>query len=197
LDSPKKPVAILVLAHGAGAGMTHPFMEELTSNLNESDVAVLRYQFRYMELGSKRPDPPAIAHKAVAVALQKANDLFPKLPVFAAGKSFGGRMSSQFLANEPIDFVRGIIFYGFPLHAPSNQLIDRADHLKQVKVPMLFLQGTRDALADKVLIKKVSKGLKKSTLQFFEGADHSFCAGKKVIIPELATTTVSWISNHS
>lgn len=192
-EQPKKPVAVLVLAHGAGAGMEHPFMEKLTEHLLESNIAVLRYQFRYMELKSKRPDPPAIAHKAVAAAIEKANELFPKLPVFVGGKSFGGRMSSQYLANTSPDYVKGIVFFGFPLHAPGNPSIDRADHLKDLTVPMLFLQGTRDALADKVLIKKVSSKLKTSSLQFFEGADHSFRSGKKVFIEELAEQFVLWV----
>lgn len=186
-------MAVLVLAHGAGAGMTHPFLEKLTEQLLEGNIAVLRYQFRYMESGSKRPDPPAIAHKAVSAALAKAQELFPKLPVFAGGKSFGGRMSSQYLATTSPDYVKGIVFFGFPLHAPGNPSIDRADHLKDVDVPMLFLQGTRDALADKILIEKVSSKIKHATLQFFEGADHSFRYGKKVFIDELVMASIDWI----
>ena len=185
-----------MLAHGAGAGMAHPFLEKLTEYILENNIAVLRYQFRYMELGSKRPDTPAIAHKAVASALEKANELFPKLPVYAGGKSFGGRMSSQYLASNSPDFVKGIIFFGFPLHPPGNPSIERADHLKDVSVPMLFLQGTRDALADKTLIKKVSSKLKNCTLQFFDGADHSFRSGKKVFTEELAVQCAEWISIH-
>lgn len=195
-DQPEKPTAVLVLAHGAGAGMTHPFMESLTELILQYHIAVLRYQFRYMELGTKRPDPPAIAHKVVAAALEKAHELFPKLPVLAGGKSFGGRMSSQYLASTSPDFVKGIVFFGFPLHAPGNPSTDRADHLQDVSVPMLFLQGTRDALADKVLIKKVSSKLENSTLQFFEGADHSFRSGKKVFIEELAASFVKWVSEN-
>ena len=173
--------------------MSHPFLETLSKHFVKNNIAVLRFQFRYMEQKSKRPDPPAIAHKAVDVALQKANKLFPELSVFAAGKSFGGRMSSQYLSINKLPFVKGIVFLGFPLHVPGKPSVDRADHLIEVGLPMLFLQGTRDALADKYLIKKISSKLKNTSLHFFEGADHSFCAGKKVFIEELAEASVAWM----
>ncbi|HRI79545.1 MAG TPA: alpha/beta hydrolase, partial [Cyclobacteriaceae bacterium] len=132
--------------------------------------------------------------KTVEVVLEKANKLYPKLPVFGSGKSFGGRMSSQRMSMEGLDFVKGLIFYGFPLHAPGAASIDRAAHLKTVKVPMLFLQGTRDALADLKLVTKVTDGLKLASLVTLEGADHSFKAGKQDLIPMLASITREWIS---
>ena len=186
-------MAVLVLAHGAGAGMTHPFLEKLAEQLLENNLAVLRYQFRYMELGVKRPDPPAIAHKAVAAAIEKAIELFPDLPLFVAGKSFGGRMSSQYMAKTMHDAVKGIIFFGFPLHPPGKPTVDRADHLKDITVPMLFLQGTRDTLADMELIKKVTDNLTLAAVQFFEGADHSFRSGKKVFTSELVESCRAWM----
>lgn len=176
--------------------MNHTFLNKLTEQLVCSNIAVLRFQFRYMELKSKRPDPPAIAQKAVAAALEKAHDLFPKLPIFGGGKSFGGRMTSQYLADNSVDFVNGIIFFGFPLHPPGNPSTDRADHLEDVEVPMLFLQGTRDALADMKLVKKVTGKLKHATVQFFEGADHSFRSGKKDFIDELAGACAGWIEEN-
>ena len=135
----------------------------------------------------------AVATKTVEVVLMKARELFPKIKIFGAGKSFGGRMTSQCLSKNHLDFVTGLIFYGFPLHAAGAPSIERAEHLKTVNVPMLFLQGTRDALAELSLIKQVTKGLKKSSLELFEGADHSFKSGKKEFIPELATATANWI----
>jgi uncharacterized protein len=191
---PKKMKALLVLAHGAGAGMSHRFMVQLSEELAKKEIGTLRYNFPYMENGKKRPDVPAVATKTVEMVLKKANELFPKVPVFASGKSFGGRMSSQCLAKNSPDFVRGIIFYGFPLHPAGAPAIDRAEHLKQVKVPMLFLQGTRDALAELSLIQKVSSDLKKASLILFEGADHSFKSGKREFIPELVEATARWVN---
>jgi predicted alpha/beta-hydrolase family hydrolase len=185
--------SLLVLAHGAGAGMNHKFMVQLSEELEKVKIGTLRYNFPYMENGKKRPDVPAIATKTVEMVLTKAHELFPKVNIYAAGKSFGGRMSSQCLAKNPLDFVKGIIFYGFPLHPAGAPAIERAEHLKQVKVPMLFLQGTKDALADLNLIKQVTASLKNSSLVLFEKADHSFKAGKKEFIPELAEATKKWM----
>jgi len=162
--------------------------------LAKKEIATLRYNFPYMENGKKRPDVPAVATKTVEMVLNKANELFPEASIFASGKSFGGRMSSQCLSKNSPDFVKGIVFYGFPLHPAGAPAIDRAEHLKQVKVPMLFLQGTRDALAELSLMQKVSSGLKKASLVLFEGADHSFKSGKKEFIPELAAATEKWIA---
>lgn len=193
LLEPAQLKALIVLAHGAGAGMNHQFMIALSETLATKNIGTLRYNFPYMENGKKRPDVPAVATKTVEVVLMKAHELFPKIKIFGAGKSFGGRMTSQCLSKNHLDFVTGLIFYGFPLHAAGAPSIERAEHLKTVNVPMLFLQGTRDALAELSLIKQVTKGLKKSSLELFEGADHSFKSGKKEFIPELATATANWI----
>ena len=194
---PDKPKCIMTLAHGAGAGMDHIFMETLATRLAEEGIATLRFNFPFTENKKGRPDSPAVAHQAIKAAIAKAHELFPKLPLFVAGKSFGGRMSSQLLSADPLDTVQGLIFYGFPLHQPGNPSVDRAEHLKQVKAPMLFLQGTRDALATIDLIEKVSKPLKKAKLVKLEGADHSFKAGKKDIMSELVAATKEWIAKQS
>lgn len=193
---PNKPEALLVLAHGAGAGMTHPFMETVAMELATLKIATLRYNFPYMEKGSRRPDPPAVAEKTVAVVMDKAHQLYPKLPLFAGGKSFGGRMTSQRVSKECPEFLKGIVFFGFPLHAIGNPSMDRAAHLSDVLVPMLFLQGTKDKLAEITLIKKVSKKLKTSTLIPFEGADHSFKVSKQNIIPDLAQSVAHWMQEQ-
>jgi|JI9StandDraft_1071089.scaffolds.fasta_scaffold112564_2 predicted alpha/beta-hydrolase family hydrolase len=194
LLEPAKMKALVVLAHGAGAGMNHRFMTELSETLATKNIGTLRYNFPYMENGKKRPDVPAVATKTVEMVLTKAHELFPKVRIFGAGKSFGGRMTSQCLSKNNLDFVSGLIFYGFPLHAAGAPSIERAEHLKTVKVPMLFLQGTRDALADLSLIKQVTTGLKKTKLEIFESADHSFKSGKREFIPELAEATMNWIN---
>ncbi|HTH55790.1 MAG TPA: alpha/beta family hydrolase [Cyclobacteriaceae bacterium] len=193
LTSGDKPTAIMALAHGAGAGMNHPFMKSLAESLADLGIATLRFNFPFAEQKKNRPDFPAVAHKTIESALNKAHELFPKLPVFAAGKSFGGRMSSQYLSATSPDFVKGIIFFGFPLHAPGKATIERAEHLNGVKVPMLFLQGTRDALAEWNLIEQVTKGHPKATLIKIEGADHSFKKGKENLIPFLANETIVFI----
>jgi predicted alpha/beta-hydrolase family hydrolase len=193
LLEPPKMKALVVLAHGAGAGMNHTFMTELSEQLAAKGIGTLRYNFPYMENGKKRPDVPAVATKTVELVLTKAHELFPKIKLFGAGKSFGGRMTSQCLSKTELDFVNGLIFYGFPLHPAGAPAIERGDHLKTVQVPMLFLQGTRDALAELRLIKQVTGKLKKSSLELFEGADHSFKSGKKEFIPELASASHDWI----
>lgn len=164
-----------VLAHGAGAGMTHPFMAAVADELAERSIATLRYQFPYMEQGSKRPDPPALAQATVRAAVAKAGEVARGLPLIAGGKSFGGRMTSQAQAAAPLDGVRGLAFLGFPLHPAGKPSSDRARHLTGVKVPMLFLQGTRDTLADLAMLKPMVAGLgKRATLRLFDEADHSF-----------------------
>lgn len=193
IDAPAKPKAVLVLAHGAGAGMTHRFMEELSNQLVQHAVVVMRFNFPYMENKKGRPDPPAITEKTVSVVLDEAHKLYPKLPVYASGKSFGGRMSSQKLSKECPAYVKGIIFYGFPLHPAGKPAIDRATHLKDVTIPMLFLSGTKDTLAELPLLEKVCRELSTATLIKFEGADHSFKAGKKELIPELVQKTIDWM----
>ena len=190
---PENPIAIMTLAHGAGAGMNHEFMIKISNSLSELGIATLRFNFPFMENKKGRPDSPAVAHKAIEAAINQAQQLLPSVPVFASGKSFGGRMSSQYLATQPSTEVKGIIFYGFPLHQSGKPSIERSEHLKKVKVPMLFLQGTRDELATFDLIKKVCASLKLANLVPIEGANHAFKAGKQEIIPVLAQKTKEWI----
>jgi uncharacterized protein len=175
LIRPPQVRACYVLAHGAGAGMTHPSMETIASGLGERGIATLRYQFPYMEKASKRPDPPAVAHAAVRAAVVQAAQSCPGLPIVAGGKSFGGRMTSQAQAKAPLASVRGLAFLAFPLHPAGKPSSDRAKHLSEVNIPMLFLQGTRDALAEVGLLEPVVKGLGPlATLHLVKEADHSF-----------------------
>jgi len=175
LLQPLKPRACYVFAHGAGAGLAHPFMESVARELCEHNIATLRYQFVYMEHGGKRPDPPKLAHAVVRAAVAKAGELLPGTPLIAGGKSFGGRMTSQAQALSPLAAVRGLAFLGFPLHAAGQASDERAAHLFDVRVPMLFVQGTRDALADMKLMKPLIKKLgARATLHAVEDADHSF-----------------------
>jgi predicted alpha/beta-hydrolase family hydrolase len=175
LQMPADARCCYVLAHGAGAGMAHPFMAAVADELAERGIATLRYQFPYMEQGSKRPDSPALAQATVRAAVSKAGELAPGLPLIAGGKSFGGRMTSQAQAAMPLEGVRGLAFLGFPLHPAGKPSSDRAKHLADVKVPMLFLQGTRDTLADLAMLKPMVAGLgKRATLRLFDEADHSF-----------------------
>jgi uncharacterized protein len=191
--SPAEPKCIISLAHGAGAGMHHPFMVTLAKSLAARGIATLRFNFPFTENKKGRPDVPAVAHKTIEAAIAKAEKLSPSLPLFIAGKSFGGRMSSQYLSAHPGAPVKGIIFYGFPLHAAGKPSTDRAEHLNNVKVPMLFLQGTRDALATWDLIKSVCSKLPKATLVKIDGADHSFKAGKTDTMEILTKTTNDWV----
>jgi len=173
LQAPRKALACYVLAHGAGAGMTHPFMAEIARGLAERGVATLRYQFPYMERGSKRPDAPALAHATVRAAVMEASRL--KVPLFAGGKSFGGRMTSQAQALSPLPGVRGLVFLGFPLHPPGKPSDERATHLFDIEIPMLFLQGTRDEFANLDLLQPLCKKLRpRATLKLVQDADHSF-----------------------
>ena len=189
---PANSEIMLVMAHGAGAAMTHRFMELLSVELASRGIGTIRYNFPYMERGQKRPDPPAIAEKAVAVMIEKASELYPTKKLFVGGKSFGGRMTSQYLSKTTPAFVKGIVFFGFPLHPAGAPAVTRAEHLSNIKIPMLFLQGTRDALAELSRMEKVSSQLPTSTLVKFEGADHSFKAGKREFISELAEATEGW-----
>jgi predicted alpha/beta-hydrolase family hydrolase len=175
LNMPPRARACFVFAHGAGAGMTHPFMDDVAKGLATRNVATLRYQFPYMEKGSKRPDAPALAQATVRAAVAMAASHCPGLPLIAGGKSFGARMTSQAQAKAPLADVRGLAFLGFPLHPASKPSTDRADHLDQVDVPMLFLQGTRDKLAELDLLEPVVARLgKPATLHLIDQADHSF-----------------------
>ena len=159
LTRPQRARACFVFAHGAGAGMNHPFMAAVAAGLAERGIATLRYQFPYMEKASKRPDPPAIAIATVRAAAAKAAEIFPGLGLIAGGKSFGGRMTSQAQAAAPMPGVRGLAFVGFPLHPAGKPSIDRAEHLGKIELPMLFLQGTRDTLAEVALIEPVVQRL--------------------------------------
>ncbi len=175
LQLPREPRACCVLAHGAGAGMAHPFMGRVAAGLVERGIGCLRYQFPYMERGSKRPDVPALAHATVRAAVAEAARRLPGLPLLAAGKSFGGRMSSQAQAAQALPGVRGLVFFGFPLHPAGKPGVERAAHLAEVACPMLFLQGTRDELAELVLLQSVLDGLgERATLELLDGADHAF-----------------------
>jgi predicted alpha/beta-hydrolase family hydrolase len=175
LQVPADPRACYVFAHGAGAGMTHAFMAAIADGLAERGVATLRYQFLYMEQGSKRPDPPKLAHAAVRAAVSEAARQLPGIPLFAGGKSFGGRMTSQAQAASALPGVRGLVFLGFPLHPAGKPSSERAKHLSDVQVPMLFLQGTRDELAELALLEPVCAELgARATLKIIEHADHSF-----------------------
>jgi predicted alpha/beta-hydrolase family hydrolase len=175
LENPNSSRLCLVLAHGAGAGMEHPSMAAIAQDLAARDIATLRYQFPYMERGEKRTDRPPLCHAAVRAAVAAAAQLIPEVPLIAGGKSFGGRMTSQAQAVNPLPGVRGLAFFGFPLHPPDKPSIDRAAHLSKVKVPMLFLQGTRDNLADLTLLRPLVGELENlATLKVLEAADHSF-----------------------
>ena len=175
LQVPDRAVACLVLAHGAGAGMTHRFMAAVADGLQTRGVATLRFQFPYMETGSKRPDRPALAHATVRAAVETAQRMVPGLPLFAGGKSFGARMTSQAQAEAPLPGVGGLVFLGFPLHPAGKPSEERAAHLTEVRVPMLFLQGTRDALAETRRLVPVAAALGAgSTVKLIQHADHSF-----------------------
>ena len=175
LVAPARPCALYVLAHGAGAGMTHPFMAAAAEGLKARGIATSRYNSPSTDKGSNPPDSPKVAHAAVRAAVAEAARQLPGVPLFAGGKSFGGRMTSQAQAAEPMPGVRGLIFLGFPLHGAGKPSDERAAHLAEVKVPMLFLQGSRDDLAHLDLLKPVVKSLgARATLKVFEDADHSF-----------------------
>ena len=190
---------LYVLAHGAGAGMRHPFLETISQRLAEREIAALRYQFPYMEQRARRPDPPAVAAAAVRAAVMEATRAAPGLPLVAGGKSFGGRMTSTAQAGEPLPGVRGLVFLGFPLHPPGRPGNERAEHLTQVQIPMLFLQGTRDDFADLKLLRPLVKRLgARATLHLVDGGDHSFKVLKKSgrteadVMTELVRAIVEW-----
>ena len=175
LQAPARALTCCVLAHGAGAGMAHPFMALVADGLAERSIATLRYQFPYMERGSKRPDTPKLAHATVRAAIAEAARLVPGLALFAGGKSFGGRMTSQAQAASPLSGVRGLVFLGFPLHPPGQPSDERGKHLFEVQIPMLFMQGTRDEFADLQLLQPLTERLgARATLKLFQDADHSF-----------------------
>ena len=177
---PPNATALYLFAHGAGTGMTHKAMESNAQGLGQRGIATLRFQFLYMEKGSHRPDPPRLAHAAVRAAAAEAARLAPDLPLFAGGRSFGGRMTSQAQAETPLPNVRGLAFLGFPLHPAGKPGTERADHLSRVEIPMLFVSGDRDSLAEVELLRPVVAGLgEKATLHLVEHADHSFKVAAK------------------
>jgi len=198
---PKGAKALLVVAHGAGAGMRHRFMEQICAKLAEREVATLRYQFPYMEKGIKRPDPEAVLTATVRSAAGAGKEFARGMPLFAGGKSMGGRMTSLAAAKESLDGIRGLIFFGFPLHAAGKPSAERGKHLSDIDVPMLFLQGSRDILADLKLLKPLCQRLgKRAELFIVDGGDHSFHMLKSsgcsedAVLDEVAERTTSWMS---
>ncbi|MEJ7931802.1 alpha/beta family hydrolase [Ramlibacter sp. AN1015] len=199
---PPKPRGCLVLAHGAGAGMHHPFMASLAEALSGRGIATLRFQFPFMESGGKRPDRADVAQEAVREAVAEAARHFPALPLFAGGKSFGGRMASQAQAERPMPGVAGLVFVGFPLHPAGKPGTERAVHLRDVRTPMLFLQGDRDALADIALLQATTASLgDAATLHVVTGADHAFHVPARSgrtqseVMQELADRMAHWMGS--
>lgn len=211
LEIPTDPKALFVFAHGAGAGMRHAFMEAVVQRLRERGVGTLRYQFPYMEKRAGRPDPPGVLTATVRAACRLAAERASGVPLFAGGKSMGGRMTSLAASEregpeanggsaDPLAGARGLVFFGFPLHPAGRPSIDRAAHLDTADLPMLFLQGTRDALADLALLRPVCERLgRRTALHIVDGADHSFHVKKSTgrtdddVLNELADVTVEWM----
>ncbi len=199
LERPADARCLLVFGHGAGAGMRHPFMAAMSERLAARGIATFRYQFPYMEAGRRRPDHRGVLEKTVRSAVAAAAEAAPGVTLFAGGKSMGGRMTSQAAAREPLPGVRGLVFFGFPLHPPGRPAIVRGDHLDDVAVPMLFLQGTRDPLADLELLTPIAESLgARATLHVVEGGDHSFGVLKRSgrtrdeVLDELADAAAGW-----
>lgn len=194
---------LYVFAHGAGAGMQHPFMVRASEALGRHGIATHRYEFPYMKAGKSRPDSPAVAEAAVREAVREAAKKAPAARLLAGGKSFGGRMTSQAQAREPLPGVRGLVFFGFPLHPPGRPGVERAEHLSAIEIPMLFLQGTRDEFATLELLQGVVKRLgNRATLHLIEEGDHSFKVPKRSgktesdVLEELATTIQQWADDN-
>lgn len=204
LRTPANARACYVMAHGAGAGIKHPFMAAVAEGLAALDIATLLYQFPYMERGSRRPDSPGVAQATVHAAVTEAARIVPGLALFAGGKSYGGRMTSQKQAEAPLPGVRGILFLGFPLHPPGKPSDQRAKHLLDVAVPMLFLQGTRDRLADLKLLRPLVERLgARATLRLFDDADHSFHVPARTgredadVLREVTRVMADWMNGLS
>jgi predicted alpha/beta-hydrolase family hydrolase len=202
LDAPERPRACYVLAHGAGAGIKHPFMTAAANGLVQRGIATLRYNFPYMERGSRRPDSPKVAQAAVRAAVQEAARHLPGVPLFAGGKSFGGRMTSQAQAIAPLPGVQGLVFFAFPLHPAGKPSVTRADHLDDVGIPMLFLQGTADALAELDLLQPTVKALgRRAKLVLAQHADHAFHvpakSGRKddAVLADLLDAATAWMTS--
>ncbi|MEQ9468085.1 MAG: dienelactone hydrolase family protein [Ekhidna sp.] len=196
--SAPRPLAILIMAHGAGAGMHHPFMHSLAGKIADLGVTTIRFNFPYMEEGRRSPGSPKTNIKTWELIVEHIKAQYPGMPVFISGKSYGGRMASHLLAEVDVD-VKGVIYYGFPLHAPGRDSKDRADHLGKIRQPQLFLQGSRDKLANLELIKEVQANLPKSSMEVIDGADHSFNVPKKSgmskedVMTFLAKKSVEWM----
>jgi uncharacterized protein len=200
---PARAHAAYVLAHGAGAGMRHPFMAQVAERLAARGIASLRFQFPSMEAGARRPDVPRVAHATVRAAVAEANLRLPGLPLFAGGKSFGGRMTSQAQAEAPLRGVRGLVFLGFPLHPAGRPGSERGDHLDRVMCPMLFFQGTRDELADRVLVQALVDRLgERATLAVIDDADHAFRVRRQSgsndaeVLDRIADAMRGWMAHH-
>ncbi len=200
-ERPAEADSLLVLAHGAGAGMRHHFMESASSTLADRDIATFRYQFPYMEAGRRRPDPPGVLTASVRAAFAAAQGAMPNLRLFAGGKSMGGRMTSLAASKGGLPDLVGLVFFGFPLHPTGRPSVDRAAHLDDVSLPMLFLQGTRDTLADLDLLRSVCEGLGgQARLHVVDGADHSFHMRKSSgrtddeVLDELAAVAADWMT---
>ena len=203
LNVPEGATVVYVMAHGAGAGMTHPFMASAADGFAERRVATLRYQFPFMEAGSKRPDRPALAQATVRAAVKAAAQAAPSLSLFAGGKSFGGRMTSQAQASEPMPGVCGLVFFGFPLHPAKKPSVERAAHLDDVAIPMLFLPGTRDGLAELPLLASTVERLgSRTTLAAVDSADHAFHVSARSgrtdaeVLASMLDTVASWIAER-
>lgn len=195
VTDPGNAAVVMTLAHGAGADMDHRFMKSLAEALGSLRIATVRFNFPYMEKGKSRPDVPAVAHATIAKVLAHTRTLFPTSHLVASGKSFGGRMTSQLLCKQNDHGVKAMVFYGFPLHPVNAPGTERADHLKDVRIPMLFLQGTKDALAHPALIAELCKSLPHAHLVTFEKADHSFKVGKTELIVDLAKNTSEYLES--
>jgi predicted alpha/beta-hydrolase family hydrolase len=200
LMKPRNARACFVFAHGAGAGMTHPFMEDLAAKLYGHGIATLRFQFPFMAKGSKRPDTPAVAHAAIRLAAAEARRRCRGRLIIAGGKSFGGRMTSQAQAEDPIEGIYALAFVGFPLQPAGKSSIIRAEHLAGIRIPMLFIQGTRDKLAEPALLRQVCKGLRsRATSLLIDGADHGFHipvrSGRtdQDVVAEIALAISQWV----
>ncbi|MEP1093921.1 MAG: alpha/beta family hydrolase [Cyclobacteriaceae bacterium] len=195
------PIGVAIIAHGAGAGMHHPFMVDISNEISSMGFHTVRFNFPYMEEGRKSPGSPKKNIETWRLVIKHINDKYPKLPIFLSGKSYGGRMASHLLAESKIDCVKGIFYLGFPLHAPGKDSKDRANHLDEIQVPQLFLQGTKDKLANIDLMREVVGDLRKGTLIEIESADHSFNVPKKLgiskqeIIKSLASLSVNFKKN--
>ncbi len=196
------PIAVLILAHGAGAGMHHPFMVSLGQKLSEKRISVVRFNFPYMEQGRKSPGSPKSNIETWQLVVEHIESAFPNIPIFISGKSYGGRMGSHLIAENDMSSVDGIIYYGFPLHAPGRDSKDRAAHLTDVKIPQLFLQGTKDKLANIEMIGEVVETLSTAEMSVLEDGDHSFNVPKRTgkskedVMSWLAEETTNWILNR-